>query len=94
MKNKLLLSSALLGSLVIGSAAYSQTTITGNLSLSYKSLSEHTALTAANNAAAIGTGVHTATRSFGRESQINFANKGKLNNGMDYAAGFSIEVTL
>ena len=91
MKNKLLLSSALLGSLVIGSAAYSQTTITGNLSLSYKSLSEHTALTAANNAAAIGTGVHTATRSFGRESQINFANKGKLNNGMDYAAGFSIE---
>jgi hypothetical protein len=91
MKNKLLLSSALLGSLVIGSAAYSQTTITGNLSLSYKSISEHTALTAANNNAAIGTGTNTAARSFGRESQINFANKGKLNNGMDYAAGFSLE---
>jgi hypothetical protein len=28
---------------------------------------------------------------FGRESQINIQNKGKLNNGMDYAAGFSIE---
>jgi hypothetical protein len=27
----------------------------------------------------------------GRESQINIANKGKLNNGLDYAAGFSLE---
>ena len=27
----------------------------------------------------------------GRESQVNFANKGKLNNGLDYAAGFSLE---
>jgi hypothetical protein len=83
MKNKLLLSSALLGSLVIGSAAYSQTTITGNLSLSYKSLSEH------GTTDDIGTA--TSTRSFGRESQINIQNKGKLNNGMDYAAGFSFE---
>jgi hypothetical protein len=83
MKNKLLLSSALLGSLVIGSAAYSQTTITGNLSLSYKSISEH-GLTDA-----IGT--HTSARAFGRESQINIQNRGKLNNGMDYAAGFSFE---
>jgi hypothetical protein len=83
MKNKLLLSSALLGSLVIGSAAYSQTTVTGNLSLSYKSLSEH------GTPDDIGTA--TSTRAFGRESQINIQNKGKLNNGMDYAAGFSIE---
>lgn len=83
MKNKLLLSSALLGSLVIGSAAYSQTTVTGNLSLSYKSLSEH------GTTDDIGTA--TSTRAFGRESQINVQNKGKLNNGMDYAAGFSIE---
>jgi hypothetical protein len=29
--------------------------------------------------------------SMGRETQINIANKGKLNNGMDYAAGFSLE---
>ena len=83
MKNKLLLSSALLGSLVIGSAAYSQTTVTGNLSLSYKSLSDH-GLTD-------DLGTARSTRAFGRESQINIQNKGKLNNGMDYAAGFSIE---
>jgi len=84
MKNKLLLSSALLGSLVIGGAAYSQTTITGNLSLSYKSIDDHA------NTAALPNG-NGAARSFGRESQINFANRGKLNNGMDYAAGFSFE---
>jgi hypothetical protein len=28
---------------------------------------------------------------FTSERQINFANKGKLNNGLDYAAGFSLE---
>ena len=28
---------------------------------------------------------------FGRESQINISNKGKLNNGLDYVAGFSLE---
>jgi hypothetical protein len=32
------------------------------------------------------------TRGFGKESQINIANKGKLSNGMDYAAGFSLEM--
>ena len=80
MKNKLLLSSALLGSLVIGSSAYSQTTVTGNLSLSYKSLGGYTVSSATSSG-----------RSFGRESQINIQNKGKLNNGMDYAAGFSLE---
>jgi hypothetical protein len=30
-------------------------------------------------------------RGFGKEAQVNFANKGKMTNGMDYAAGFSIE---
>ena len=80
MKNKLLLSSALLGSLVIGSSAYSQTTVSGTLSLGFKSLSDYNG---ANNA--------SSQRGFGRESQLNIANKGKLNNGMDYAAGFSFE---
>jgi hypothetical protein len=80
MKNKLLLSSALLGSLVIGSSAYSQTTVTGNLSLSYKALGGYT----------VGSDTSSG-RAFGRESQINVQNKGKLNNGMDYAAGFSLE---
>ena len=49
MKNKLLLSSALLGSLVIGSSAYSQTTVTGNLSLSYKTLSGYTVSSATSS---------------------------------------------
>jgi hypothetical protein len=30
-------------------------------------------------------------RGFGKEWQMNIQNKGKLNNGMDYAAGFSLE---
>jgi hypothetical protein len=79
MKNKLLLSSALLGSLVIGSSAYSQTTVSGTLSLGFKTLSDYT-----------GNAI-SSQRGFGRESQLNIANKGKLNNGMDYAAGFSFE---
>ena len=84
MKNKLLLSSALLGSLVIGSSAYSQTTVTGSLSIGFKSLTDY------NNASG-ATSNNSSARSFGRESQINIQNKGKLNNGMDYAAGFSFE---
>lgn len=78
MKNKLLLSSALLGSLVIGSFAQAQTTVTGSLVIAAKSQSDMS--TAAGSA-----------RSMGRESQFNIQNKGKLNNGMDYAAGFSLE---
>ena len=81
MKNKLLLSSALLGSLVIASSSYAQTTVTGSLALSLKSLDGY-------NSATNATG---SQRSFGRESQLNIQNKGKLNNGMDYAAGFSLE---
>ena len=78
MKNKLLLSSALLGSLVIGSFAQAQTTITGGLIIAGKSQSD------------MATQAQSA-RSMGRESQINIQNKGKLNNGMDYAAGFALE---
>ena len=79
MKNKLLLSSALVGSLAITGVASAQTTITGSLDLSYKTISNAGALTKQTDSG------------FGRESQINIANKGKLSNGMDYAAGFSLE---
>ncbi len=84
MKNKLLATSALFGSLVIGSSAYAQTTVTGNLALSYKDMSDV-------SIAGATTGGIMSNRAFGRESQINVQNKGKLNNGMDYAAGFSLE---
>ena len=79
MKNKLLLSSALVGSLAITGVASAQTTITGSLDLSYKTISNSGSITKETDAG------------FGRESQINIANKGKLSNGMNYAAGFSLE---
>ena len=74
MKNKI--TSALAGSLFglgLASTAVAQTTISGNLDLAYHAVS-----------AAAG-----SYRAVGRESQINLANKGKLSNGMEYAAGFS-----
>ena len=83
MKNKLLATSALFGSLVIGSSAYAQTTVTGNLALSYKDNSDYKIAGSSANT--------LSQRAFGRESQINIQNKGKLNNGLDYAAGFSLE---
>jgi hypothetical protein len=81
MKNKLLLSTALVGSMVVGDLAIAQTSVTGNLAINYRAQENKTA--AASN---LG-----STRGFGRETQLNIVNKGKLNNGMDYAAGFSLE---
>jgi len=77
MKNKLLITTALASSLVAGSAI-AQTTITGSLGVSYKSVQ-------GKNNTANG-------NSFGKESQINVQNKGKLKiGGLSYAAGFSLE---
>lgn len=81
MKNKLLLSTALIGSMVAGELAIAQTTVTGNLAINYRAQENKTA----------ATGSLGSTRGFGRETQLNIQNKGKLNNGMDYAAGFSLE---
>ena len=75
---KLMITSALVGSLFAG-AASAQTTVSGNLGISYFNTTNATENVSKN----IGT--------FGRESQINISNKGKLNNGMDYVAGFSLE---
>lgn len=77
MKNKLLTTTAIAGLLVSG-AAFAQTTVTGNLEMTYKGISNKTAKA-------------NSMRGFGKETQINLTNKGKLNNGMDYVAGFSIE---
>jgi len=79
MKNKLLLSSALISGLMVGGSAIAQTTISGDLAIAFKSQSYDASAGAASK------------RGFGRESQINVANKGKLVNGMNYAAGFSLE---
>ena len=76
MKKTLLLTTALIGSLLIGSVQ-AQTTITGELKMAFKSSD--------------GFGTAATNSGFVSERQINFANKGKLNNGLDYAAGFSLE---
>jgi hypothetical protein len=80
MKNKV--TTALMTSMFamgLISSANSQTTISGNLDLAYHAVS--------SNATTGG-----SYRAVGRETQINIANKGKLSNGMDYAAGFSWEL--
>ena len=79
MKNKLLLSSALISGLMVGGSAIAQTSITGDLAIAYKAQSYDL------------TGGLASKRGFGRETQVNVANKGKLSNGMNYAAGFSLE---
>jgi hypothetical protein len=79
MKNKL--TTALISSLFglgLSSVSVAQTTISGNLDLAYNAVSSN----------AVG----GSYRAIGRETQINIANKGKLSNGMDYAAGFSWEI--
>ena len=88
MKNKLLLSTALVGGLALTGVAHAQTTITGNMNLSYKSASNEGV---ANSNVTAGNQTNATDSSFGRETQINVQNKGKLNNGIDYAAGFSLE---
>ena len=78
---KLMLTSALAGLLVSGSAI-AQTTISGEMRINLKATE-----------AKVASGTTTQSkRGFGNEQQINFGTKGKLNvGGLDYAAGFSIE---
>ena len=85
MKNKLLLSTALVSGLAFTGIANAQTSITGNLDLSYKSIGNEGVRTNSTNKG------NQNDSTFGRESQINIQNKGKLSNGIDYAAGFSLE---
>jgi len=77
MKNKLLLSSALISGLALSGAAMADATIKGSMTLSYKAASN-----VGNTAGADG---------YGRETQIDVRNSGELSNGMKYAAGFSLE---
>jgi len=85
MKNKLITTALVSSILGFGvSSAVAQTTVTGNLELSYHATSHEGNATAAQKT--------LNTRGFGKESQINIANKGKLSNGMDYVAGFSLEM--
>ena len=77
---KLLLSTAIASATLVASNAIAQTTVSGNLDISYKMVGSNTTAATTNS-----------FNGFGKEAQINIQNKGKLNNGMDYAAGFSLE---
>lgn len=79
---KLMLTTAIAS--VLTTAAIAQTTITGELRLSYKDVTADKGLA--------HTGTKDTSYGFGAEQQINIQNKGKLKiGGLDYAAGFSIE---
>ena len=79
MKN-MLTRTALVSSVMLSvvSAASAQTTVSGNLAIVHKNISSDVA--AGRN-----------YQFFGKEAQINIANKGTLSNGLGYAAGFSLE---
>jgi len=80
MKNKLVTTALVSSMLGLGvTSAVAQTTVSGNLEITYNAVS---------NSMTPG----LSFRGFGKESQINVQNKGKLSNGLDYAAGFSIEL--
>jgi len=80
MKNKLLLSTALIGSLAIAAPVIAETKITGNIDMSYTGSSVDASRGQASNG------------SLGSETQLNISNSGDLNvGGLKYAAGFSIE---
>ena len=79
MTKKLLATSALISTLALAGTSFAQTTITGSLDLTLR-----------NSSFDASAGASSET-TMGRETQINLANKGKLNNGLDYAAGFSLE---
>jgi hypothetical protein len=73
---KLLVTSALAG-VMIGGSALAQTSVTGELRIGYKAISNDSAI--------------QSNRGFGTEQQLNIQTKGKTNIGWDYAAGFSLE---
>ena len=78
MNKKLLMSSALVGSLALASAAVAETKITGSATFTYAGVSGATA------AASI--------QGYGSEVQLDISNSGDLNiGGLKYKAGFSLE---
>lgn len=82
MKNKLLTTTAISAAMLMGvSVANAQTTVKGQVHLVYRALSNDSPTGKTNG----------SYRAFGKETQLDVQTKGKLNNGMDYAAGFSIE---
>ncbi len=83
---KIMLTTAMVS--VLTTAAIAQTSVTGQLRISYSDISGDKGLTATNST----TSTKDTAYGFGSEQQINISNKGKLPVfGLDYAAGFAIE---
>lgn len=78
MKNKLLLTSALVG-LVAVSGAHAETKISGNMEQTWKNISDD-----ANSGAA-------STEGFGTELNIGLSSSSELDNGMSTKFGFNLE---
>lgn len=79
---KLLTTTAIAGSaLLMAANVQAQTTVKGQVHLVYKAISNESPAGKANG----------SNRGFGKETQLDVQTKGKLNNGLDYGAGFSIE---
>ena len=78
---KLLLSTALAG-VVLSTSAIAQTTVGGNMTVGLRATEEKGISGATTTASKRGMLI---------ETQLNVASKGALNNGMNYAAGFSLE---
>ena len=79
---KLLLSTALTG-VILSTSAIAQTTVGGNMTVGFRATEEK---------GMSGTATAASKRGMLMETQLNVANKGKLNVGnMNYAAGFSLE---
>jgi hypothetical protein len=78
MKNsKLLLTSALVGSVAMGAVANAETKISGGATYTYSAI---TGTTAAGN-----------TQGAGKEVQLDISNSATLENGIGFSAGFSLE---
>ena len=80
---KLLTTTAIAGSaLLMAANVQAQTTVKGQVHLVYKAISSDSST---------GKAAGASNRGFGKETQLDVQTKGKLNNGLDYGAGFSIE---
>lgn len=79
---KLLTTTAIAGSVLLMTATVqAQTTVKGQVHMIYKAVSNDSPTGKAAG----------SYRGFGKETQLDVQTKGKLNNGLDYGAGFSIE---
>ena len=85
MKNKLLITSALV-TMVASGAALAETKVSGAMTLGYK------AITNSDGSTTAAASKDSSKDGFGRETQINVRKTGDLNfGGLKYAAGFSFE---